>query len=569
MQWENEVQHVFLVGAKSLGAYGGYETFVYKLTEYHQNKKNIKYHVACKANGDGCMDETKVDGVTRINDHEFEFHNAHCFKIDIPQIGPAQAIYYDVAALKACCKYIKEHRIKHPIVYIMACRIGPFADHFYKEIHKLGGTVYLNPDGLLGVWGKWMKHAKYIYNIQDFNPEQVLAVGYTKSKLITDAMMWFDKFSCKRSDLVITVGRDLVETVENRFKDKKVPKTVMINNWIDENEIYPLDESNEKVLAFKKKYGLGGKFVIMYSGNIGLYYDLENLIKVVEKIKPGTKTADGREVVFAFVGAGSVLDKLVLYVKQHHMDNVTFIPYQDKADLIYSLNAGDVHWCVNAKGIKGVSCPSKAYGIMAASKPILGVLESGSEVRCLIEDTHGGLCCEPGEYDKVEKNIRWFIENSLKKMVESLGHKVVFVDYKTNVLIEDRNDKTKKQELLYQEIKDGIKFHILKKYGEQQEKFIECYPILGISKFKAYHTKVDVLIVGSDEVFNCTQRNPKVGFALDFFGENNKARRLITYAASFGSTTYEKLCSYKVDAQIKKDLKMFDAIFGKMLRLEK
>ena len=86
MQRENEVQHVFLVGAKSLGAYGGYGTFVYKLTEYHQNKKNIKYHVACKANGDGCMDETKVDGVTRINDHEFEFHNAHCFKIDIPQI---------------------------------------------------------------------------------------------------------------------------------------------------------------------------------------------------------------------------------------------------------------------------------------------------------------------------------------------------------------------------------------------------------------------------------------------------------------------------------------------------
>ena len=125
----------------------------------------------------------------------------------------------------------------------------------------------LTSGGLLGVWGKWMKHAKYIYNIQDFNPEQVLAVGYTKSKLITDAMMWFDKFSCKRSDLVITVGRDLVETVENRFKDKKVPKTVMINNWIDENEIYPLDESNEKVLAFKKKYGLGGKFVIMYSGH--------------------------------------------------------------------------------------------------------------------------------------------------------------------------------------------------------------------------------------------------------------------------------------------------------------
>ena len=108
--------------------------------------------------------------------------------------------------------------------------------------------------GLLGVWGKWVKHAKYIYNIQDFNPEQVLAVGYTKSKFVTDAMMWFDKFSCKRSDLIITVGRDLVETVEGRFKGKKAPKTVMINNWIDENEIYPLDTPFYRDLAF----GTGG-----------------------------------------------------------------------------------------------------------------------------------------------------------------------------------------------------------------------------------------------------------------------------------------------------------------------
>ena len=47
------MQHVFLVGAKSLGAYGGYETFINKLTEYHQDDERIKYHVACKANGQG------------------------------------------------------------------------------------------------------------------------------------------------------------------------------------------------------------------------------------------------------------------------------------------------------------------------------------------------------------------------------------------------------------------------------------------------------------------------------------------------------------------------------------
>lgn len=274
--------------------------------------------------------------------------------------------------------------------------------------------------GLLGVYGKWRKEAKLIYQIQDFNPEQVLAVNYSKSKFITGLMMWFDKFSCRKSDLVITVGRDLVETLNGRFKGKIPPKSVLINNWIDEKEIYPLPPDNERVVKFKKKYGLDDRFVIMYSGNIGLYYDLENLMKVIEEFKDA-KTSSGKDVIFAFVGAGSVLDKLVSYKKNHDIDNVIFIPYQDKADLIYSLNAADVHWCVNAKGIKGVSCPSKYYGIMAAGKPVLGVLEKGSEVRCLIDDTESGLVCEPGKYKEVAKNIWWFLENADGEEIKDMG----------------------------------------------------------------------------------------------------------------------------------------------------
>ena len=313
----------------------------------------------------------------------------------------------------------KKSRVKNIVSYFFGAMRATFKVGKMDYVFSISQPPVLG--GLLGVWGKWVKHAKYIYNIQDFNPEQVLAVGYTKSKVVTDAMMLFDKFSCKHSDLVITVGRDLVETVKKRFNGKKVPKTVMINNWIDETEIYPLPHDHQRVLEFKKKYGLDGKFVIMYSGNIGLYYDLENLIKVIRRFKAGTKTKDGREVSFAFVGAGSVLEKLKEYVERYHMSNVIFIPYQDKADLIYSLNAGDVHWCVNAKGIKGVSCPSKYYGLAAAGKPVIGVLESGSEVRCLIEDTHGGLCCEPGEYDKVEEHIRWFIDSAGKDELKAMG----------------------------------------------------------------------------------------------------------------------------------------------------
>ena len=84
-------------------------------------------------------------------------------------------------------------------------------------------------------------------------------------------------------------------------------------------------------------------------------------------------------------------------MNENKLDNVKFIPYQDKADLIYSLNAGDVHLVVNAKGIKGVSVPSKLYGVMAAGKTVFGVLDEGSEARLIIEECGCGVCIEPGK----------------------------------------------------------------------------------------------------------------------------------------------------------------------------
>lgn len=314
----------------------------------------------------------------------------------------------------------KRSRVKNILAYFFGAIAATFKVGKQDYVFAVSQPPILG--GLLGVWGKWIKSAQFIYQIQDFNPEQVMAVNYSKNKLVLKTMMWFDKFSCRKSDLVITVGRDLVETLKKRFKGKKVPQSVIINNWIDENEIYPLEDNNEKVVAFRKKYGLDGKFVIMYSGNIGLYYDLENILKVIGQFKDA-KTEEEKEVVFAFVGTGSVLDKLILYKDKQKLDNVVFIPYQNKKDLIYSLNAGDVHWCVNAKGIKGVSCPSKYYGLAAVGKPVLGVLEKESEVQLLIETSGNGYCSEPENYEQIKKHIELFISMADSDELKNMGQK--------------------------------------------------------------------------------------------------------------------------------------------------
>ena len=63
MNHKDHLQHVFIIGSKSIGQYGGYETFVDRLTEYHAGEPTIKYHIACKANGDGSMDERRLQGI--------------------------------------------------------------------------------------------------------------------------------------------------------------------------------------------------------------------------------------------------------------------------------------------------------------------------------------------------------------------------------------------------------------------------------------------------------------------------------------------------------------------------
>ena len=267
--------------------------------------------------------------------------------------------------------------------------------------------------GMLGVIGKRIKRAKLIYNIQDFNPEQIQAVEFTHNKPLLGLMMALDKLSCRQADKVIVVGRDMIETLRRRFPS--LPSYAYINNWINEKEIIPLTSDDERVVQFKKNYGLEDKFVFMYSGNIGLYYDLANIVKVIREFR------EIPDVIFAFIGEGSVQEELKALQKEQNITNIVFIPYQDKSSLVYSLNAGDVHFVVNARGIKGVSVPSKLYGVMAAGKPVLGVLEEGSEARLILEEAGCGISVSPGDYQAVHQLIRTFIEMKGSQELEKMG----------------------------------------------------------------------------------------------------------------------------------------------------
>ncbi|MCC8041993.1 MAG: DUF1972 domain-containing protein [Oscillospiraceae bacterium] len=259
-----DVQHVFLVGAKSLGAYGGYETFINKLTEYHQNNKRIKYHVACKANGDGSMDPNKTKGATIVSDHEFIYHNANCIQIHIPEIlGSAQAIYYDIAALRACCDYIKGNNIPHPIVYIMACRIGPFISRYYKKIHKLGGQIFLNPDGHEWMRAKWSKPVRKYWKLSEQRMVKYCDLAICDS---------------------VTIEKYIHESYDGKGIHGRNPKTTFIAYGAETRQSQ-LENDDPKLLSWYKEKELSAKGYYLVVGRFVPENNYETMIREFMKSK--------------------------------------------------------------------------------------------------------------------------------------------------------------------------------------------------------------------------------------------------------------------------------------------
>lgn len=231
------MQNVFIVGSKGIpGAYGGFETFVDKLTEYHQNCPELFYHVACKG----------------TENKEYSHNGARCFQIKVPNIGPAQAICYDVAALRRSIRYIKKNRIPEPIVYVLACRIGPFAGHFRRQIRKLGGKFYVNPDGHEWLRAKWPAPVRKYWKLSE-------------------------KQMVRQADLLICDSRNIESYIQETYR-AYTPKTAYIA-YGAETRKSALSDDSEKLRQWYEQHGLAKKSYYLIVGRFVPENNYETILR--------------------------------------------------------------------------------------------------------------------------------------------------------------------------------------------------------------------------------------------------------------------------------------------------
>jgi colanic acid biosynthesis glycosyl transferase WcaI len=251
------------------------------------------------------------------------------------------------------------------------------------------------------------RRVPFVFNIQDVFPDVAVELGVLRNRRVIAAASWLERFSYRRADAVTVLSDDLAENVRDKVAaggarpgSRDPEKVRVIPNFVDTGWIRPTDADN----SYRREYGLEGRRVVMYAGNVGLSQSLELVLDAAAAL------AHEDDIVFVINGGGAA--RADLERRAAGMANVRFVDMQPKDRLPEVLAAGDVHVVPLKRGLARSSVPSKLYSILAAGRPVVASVDPGTEVARTIEAAGAGLAVPPEDPEAFTKALAWLLDDA-------------------------------------------------------------------------------------------------------------------------------------------------------------
>jgi putative colanic acid biosynthesis glycosyltransferase WcaI len=229
---------------------------------------------------------------------------------------------------------------------------------------------------------------------QDVFPEIAVELRRLENPVLLKLLGACIRFYLTRADRIVAIG----ETMRARLEQKGAlaSRLRVIPNWVDTSEIRPAPRNNE----WSHEHGLDDKFVVMHSGNVGFAQNLELLVRAASFLR------DLDDLAVVIIGMGARHHVLVELARVLEVDQVVFLPYQERSDLTLSLSAADVHYVGLSPGLAGYVVPSRLYGVLAAGKPVIAAADAQSETALLVEAVGCGVVVPPSRAELLAAAIR-------------------------------------------------------------------------------------------------------------------------------------------------------------------
>jgi colanic acid biosynthesis glycosyl transferase WcaI len=218
-------------------------------------------------------------------------------------------------------------------------------------------------------------------HVQDFEVEAAFELGLLPPQgPVHDSALRIEKF--------FTYAFDRISGISSRMIDRAISKgippdrIVLFPNWVDTNEIYPLDPYARTQNSLRRQLssdipGIESKVILLYSGNMGAKQGLEMLAPLAETFENDSR------IHFLFCGDGAFRKRLEELVSRR--PNVTLLPLQPMDRLNDLLNAADIHLLPQRASAADLVMPSRLSAMLASGRPVVATAHPGTQVALMVE----------------------------------------------------------------------------------------------------------------------------------------------------------------------------------------
>jgi len=247
----------------------------------------------------------------------------------------------------------------------------------------------------------------YTYVVYDLWPEKGVEFGfYKKNGIIDQFWTFFHTKVFRAAERIVTLGPKMKSEIVSYAPSQLSEKTTIIHNWAEADFITPKDKTDN---WFSEEHDLVDNFTLLYSGNIGLFHDLETAIR-------GIAASDSEVVKLLIIGEGDNKASMVELADLLDLssDTVEFLPYQSRENLPYSLTCADVALVTVHEGFEGTCVSSKLYTALASGQPVLVIAQPDSDEVHVVERYNAGQQVEQGNVSGIVEAIeRWQSDSEL------------------------------------------------------------------------------------------------------------------------------------------------------------
>lgn len=238
--------------------------------------------------------------------------------------------------------------------------------------------------------------------IYDVYPDALVDVGFlSQNSFILRSWKKVNEHIYRKAKRIITISDSMAETIQPYVFDKKVE---VIPIWTDNTYLKPiLDKDN----LFIKKAGLQGKFIVMYSGNLGATANAEIVLDIACRMR------NNADIIFVIIGEGSQKKKIYERLTKEGLSNCLLLPFQNSEDLRFSLAAASLSIVSLTKDAGRIALPSKLYSLLSVGSPILGICGEETTLFKTIVENEIGRCFAEGQIDEIEVYINSLVSSTI------------------------------------------------------------------------------------------------------------------------------------------------------------